>query len=215
MSSQKHGKQIEDMLKALVYSGSADSGRSPTMSGFDIEADFDSVLGIPTSIKATKKGSPICLADARAWWKIDTPIRILVASWTQVDITTKEFYAIHEFIIHGKMLEDMRGCITYEDVKEFHNGLSLDIFPYGEHNSARLWAKKQIKNLGKSSLVTLNPKIDSYKQRRLQCTVTIAKITDFVLKYPSLDDNYPNYNLYLESIGSLLLPQRIRSSPRK
>ena len=45
-------------------------------------------------------------------------------------------------------------------------------FPVGEHLEARAYAKNWKKeNKGKTGLLTINPKIDSKSQRRVQCSI--------------------------------------------
>lgn len=211
MSSQRHGKQFEDILKALLYSGAADRERSPVKPGVDIEADFDRKLGLPTSVKASKSCLSIGLADARTWWKMQGPMRMMVACWHQVSAETKEFHEIHEFILHGSMLHDMRVGVSYEQVAHLHDGLKN--FPVGQHVPARKWTQAEKSKLPKC-LIILNPKIDSKSQRRLQCSVRMSDLIEFVGQYGPLQDGQPNHTVYRDFIGDLILPQRIRSKPR-
>jgi hypothetical protein len=72
---QFHGKTFEDILKAVLFPGSADAAR-PATSGVDIEAKFDKHLALPTSIKSAKAAKAIgrtgiSLSDARGFWSIN------------------------------------------------------------------------------------------------------------------------------------------------
>lgn len=172
MPGQAHGKRFEDFVKACgLFPGSSDQGRSPT-SDFDIEAKFDRRLGLATSVKST--GSEIVtLADARRFFAIAEPFRMIVGRYWQVD-DTKEFREIHEFILTEASLTKVRGELNHAQITDFHNGLLLGSFPAGEHVAARAWAQERKRELAPViGSVVLNPKIDSKRQRRLQCSVSL------------------------------------------
>lgn len=213
MSSQRHGKQIEDILKAMLFPGSADAAR-PATAGFDIESKFDKKFGLATSIKAAKGSRGVMLADARAFWQIKGPFRLLVGGWVQRDDEIKEFYEIHEFIIQQAMLDELRGNATFSQIKSLHEGLGLKNFPQGQHAEARKWAQAQ-KKLLPTRPVVLNPKIDSKAQRRLQCSVNLPKLVSVVQKYPPLFPGLPNHAIYTKKFRDLILPQLIGSPPRR
>ena len=214
MSGQVHGKQFEDILKALLYPGAADGGRTQTAK-VDVEARYDKILGLETSIKASKNCKTIALADARHFWSINQPFRLLVGCWKQVSSTIKEFYEIHEFIIHGEMMPIMRGSVTAAQIQAFHDGLSLQRFALGQHVAARIWAQAQKAAISKSGpLVSLNPKIDSGTQRRLQGSLTMRRLERLAADHPRIRSDYPNQSVHKNVLGSMLLPNRILSSPR-
>ncbi len=197
-NNQLHGKKFEDLIKGCgLFLGSADGGRSHT-AAFDIEAKFDKVLGLPTSVKST--GSNVVgLSDARNFFSISQKYRMLVGFYTQVDLR-KQFGIVHQFVITTKVLDTLRGKLTLDDVTRFHQGLLLTNFPAGSHLEARQWAREQKFILSeKQSMVTLNPKIDSKKQRRLQCSVLLSDLID-VCKTNG------QYYLHDDTIGDLVLP---------
>lgn len=66
-NNQLHGKRFEDFIKGCgLFPGSSDSGRSVT-AGFDIEAKFDKIRGLPTSVKSSGSDG-IGLSDARRFF---------------------------------------------------------------------------------------------------------------------------------------------------
>ncbi len=175
--NQLHGKKFEDIIKGCgLFPGSSDSARGPTAS-FDVEPKFDRKYNLPTSIKTTG-GDGIGLSDARRFWAIAESFRMLVGCYTQNE-KTKTFVSVHEFIITPEIMTFIRGDVTHQMVWEYHNGLLLNNFPEGEHGAARQWAQQQsIKLSAFKSDITLNPKIDSKSQRRLQCSVSARTLID-------------------------------------
>jgi len=205
-NNQLHGKKFEDLIKGCgLFSGSADGGRLPT-AGFDIEARYDKLLGLPTSIKST--GSNIVgLSDGRSFFAISDKFRMLVGHYTQ-NGPHKVFKTIHEFILTPTILAELRDEVTLEDVVHFHNGLRLDSFPVGSHSEARQWARqRKVAIADKRSMITLNPKIDSKRQRRLQCSLRLSELIE-------LCSAHETYKLHEDSIGDLVLPIKQISSAR-
>jgi len=205
--NQLHGKTFEDYIKACgLFAGSSDGGRSATAT-FDIEAKYDKSSGLPTSIKSTGSNT-VELADARRFWMIDEPHRMIVGQYKQ-DGAYKIFTVVHEFIITNSNLAHLRGELTHHSVAAFHNGLLLNHFPKGTHIEARKWAKTQkVALAGYNTLIKLHPKIDSRSQRRLQCSVALDVL---------IETSEPNghYTRHTESIGGFPLPQRLMSTARE
>lgn len=206
MADQSHGKRFEDFVKASgLFPGSADQSRSPT-SGFDIEARFDRERGLPTSVKTTGN-NVVALSDARRFFDTSGSYRMIVGKYRQV-ADRKEFAEIHEFILTAEALRHLQGSLTSQVVSDFHNGLLLTEFPLGAHAEARRWAREQRSLLaGRATQIILNPKIDSQSQRRLQCSVGLASLTDAAM-------GFGEYRLHTESFGNWALPI-IQKSPRR
>ena len=132
---------------------------------------------------------------------------MLVGHYTQ-NGPHKVFKTIHEFILTPTILAELRDEVTLEDVVHFHNGLRLDSFPVGSHSEARQWARQRKAALAhKQSMVTLNPKIDSIRQRRLQCSLRLSDLIE-------LCSSHETYKLHEDSIGDLVLPIKQISSAR-
>jgi hypothetical protein len=205
--NQLHGKKFEDQIKGCgLFSGASDTGRSVT-SGMDIEARFDKIHGLPTSIKTTG-GNVVTLSDARRFWAIDYPFRMLVGSYRQM-ADVKQFDVVHEFLLAKGDLADLKGDVVAAEVERLHSGIGQRAFPLGMHREARVWMGGQKRALtNQNSKIILNAKIDSQSQRRLQCSV---RLTDLV----SLTEAEGTYVRHDQIIGDLLLPIRLRSSQRE
>lgn len=204
--NQLHGKKFEDFIKACgLFPGASDSARSVN-AGFDIEARFDRLLGLPTSIKASGNDSA-ALSDARRFFALDEPFRMIVGRYDQVE-RQKVFARVYEFILTPDALSALRGALTLHDVTEFHHGLLIDRFPHGHHQEARGWAKARKAELAHlPTRIVMNPKIDSKAQRRLQCSVPIAALIEIC-------DKAGNYRLHEDSIGDFALPV-VQNSARR
>jgi hypothetical protein len=122
---------------------------------------------------------------------------------------SKIFFVVHEFLLLPEMLDVLRGAITFADIEALHNGLLLPHFPIGQHKAGREWAQSEKKRLvEKLSQITLNPKIDSGSQRRLQCSVKLQSLIDIC-------SPAGRYILHEQTIGTVGLPLPVLSPPRK
>lgn len=209
-NNQRHGKVFENLIKAangIFTLAAADRQRAPN-ERFDIAADDDIKFGLPTSIKSTG-GNTIALSDARLFWQsFDfSPYRLLVGTYRQ-EGRIKVFETIHEMILRDKYRTDLLGGISESKINEFHD--TLQSFPAGPEGQSRasMWAQERKQALKPDvGLVTLNPKIDSKNQRRLQCSIRLTELIE------TLDDD--DHTLHTEDFGSLILPIRISSGKRR
>lgn len=178
--NQLHGKTYEDHLKS-VFPGSADHERS-LQSAWDIEAEYDKIAKLPTSIKTTKKAKAgsktrVELADARKFWSIDESYRMLVAVYDQKG-GMKQFHTLYEFLITKDEHQKILSPISFSEVEGFHNNLLS--YGRGFHEQCRTFAKQKKLQLQSNAIVQLNPKIDSKTQRRLQCSIYLSSLVSSV-----------------------------------
>lgn len=204
--SQGHGNDFEARIKS---SGGISSRVAATrvVPSFDILGKDDTEHGYPTSIKSTGSAR-IDLADARRFWNsFDyAPYRIIVGKYDQKG-TIKKFVKIHEFIIQEDHRRVFCGSVNYDEIRSFHEDISLSKFPEGQHEEARERAQELKSSLeDRLGLVMLNRKIDSKRQRRLQCSVNLPEM---------IDELKESYVLHTGSFGSLKLPFPIPSGKRQ
>ncbi len=206
--NQMHGKSFENMIKAAGVFGwaAADRKRTPN-DRFDLGSVDDGRSGLPTSIKSTKSNM-VGLSDARQFWRSfdSVPYRLPVGSYSQ-QAGFKVFGAIHEILLRESYRAALLGRMTEAKVEQFHNGLKT--FGTGRDGQIRAsaWARERKRELRPDTgLVTLNPKIDSKNQRRLQCSVRLSKLIEML----DADD----YVIHTNSFGTLALPLRIVSGKR-
>ncbi len=204
--NQQHGKAFETLIRDCGLFRGASEFPEPSTAKFDISARFDPA-GLPTSIKATSN-RVIAMADARRFWELDCTIRLIVGRYRQTG-SDKRFDMIHEFILTAEDLGVLRGDITSDDVARLHSGIGPEAFPIGQHGEARAWAKQEKKALvTRATQTTLSPKIDSKKQRRLQCSVTIDAVM-------ALTSGTSRHTVHANRFGDLALPLIVSSSLRE
>ena len=162
MSSQSHGIVFQNKV-ASTFPGAT-----------DIEPDHHAIVDIPkkydieglnTHVKTDDGGSSYEMADARAFMKNTEKFRLVVGIWTQ-QYDKKVFHTINEYIILEDHLLLIKGDLSYDEVKQFHD--DIHAFPYGTHVAARVFAKQAKVLLNKKSkYLTLHPKIGSDIQHRI------------------------------------------------
>ena len=208
-TNQLHGRRFEDMIKSCgLFLGACDRSRS-ALSRFDIEADFDPVDRLPTSVKTTHANS-IGLGDARSMWEILSShrFRMIVGRYHQFT-SRKVFGEIIEVVIDPSMAPDLLGSITPEEVSALHFGIGLDAFTEGDHASARLFARREVARLNqRGGIITLNPKIDSFRQRRLQCSLDTRDLMKLI------QASGGSVKIHDMHYGDLFLPFALRSDAR-
>lgn len=204
--NQMHGKNFEDLIKS-TFRGSSDQGRLST-SVFDIEANFDKERNLNTSIKVTKKSNKnkevFPLSDARRIFSLDEDFRMLIGLYEQ-NGERKVFSSVLEYIIKKEDLDKLKGDVTLEQITDFHE--TLKTYPEGKHRSARVFHKKRNKELKPHTMISLNPKVDSKTQRRLQCSIK-RDVLESVLSPDQII-------IHNDEFRELQLPVIIKSGQRK
>ena len=142
------------------------------------------------------------LSSLLAFYKIDRPFTMIVG-W-------HKNYCIHtvaEFDISLEMLNHLRGTVPFELVEQIYSELNIKTWPAGSHFEAREWAQDQkaiLKNQY-DCLLTWNPKIDSKRQRRWQCSLNAINLKRC---FPEIVKNNPIYRGFdYSSIANMKLDQ--------
>lgn len=152
---QAHGFKFEDKVKETL--GIIDSAA--------YTAEWD--IGDNTSVKYIAGTGSINMASV---------VRIVKAlnnpGWTMIlgRHDNKTCTKVSTIVFDKDTCETILGDLTLEQVQEFEE--KIKSFPVGKHLEARAYAKNWKKeNKGKTGLLTINPKIDSKSQRRVQCSI--------------------------------------------
>lgn len=200
-TNQLHGKQFEQEVLATCF-GLTDEQQREISSGavFDIPAGIVTCKhpsGDPVSIKSAAQKRALSavvagLSDARRVWAWEGPVRLVVGVFSQT-ATTKLFHTVFEFQFSLDSQERLAlyGTVTSQEVRDFHEAISLSRYPQGQHTQARKCAKALKERLKpRCGAIQLNPKIDSKTQRRLQCSARVTALQAACKNYICTNTNY-------------------------
>ena len=97
----------------------------------------------------------------------------------------KVLRAVFRYSFTEQICKDLIGDLTLEDVKGFDEGVKS--FPRGYHDEARIYAKDWKREYKpKMGLLTVQPKIDSIVQRRVQCGINGTSVLKLFSDTPYL-----------------------------
>jgi hypothetical protein len=158
---QKHGFDFEEWVKKTLLGGYG--------------SRWDSPSGGPYSIKFPKWKSPIPLGSAARQYKTTRRFSLIVGFWENGH-QTKRVVKILEIKISAKMWRELWGGMPYMDVALLEKAVTS--VPKHCSRDALVKARRRVRELKAeiasrhpSCVITLNPKIDSKEQRRLQCSI--------------------------------------------
>lgn len=222
--SQRHGFDFERIIRqagaALKSPGDVPSGPGPSQmspsytSAFDIAASDDPAgQGIPTCIKLAKRGPNgrvrVDMADARRALALsDQPVtRLLVGVFHQAG-NHKQIDEVREYLITSDTWKDACGGVDPDSIAQFHRQLAE-----GTPQQAREFAKARKAELAREypSALQWSPKIDSKKQRRLQCSIYLDEL-DRVATNPG--DKIQIHRAGAQPLWGVELPLQLNSPPR-
>lgn len=180
-SVQQHGFDFEKKIVSLTSCfAKREEFFDSSLCSINYLAHFDlpswkdpTGMGVPTSIKMVKRSPTsktkirVDMAAARRILSMsDIPMfRLLIGLYTQ-EGESKKVYEIREYIITGEAWSDMTGDLPVEMLERFSNAIKEDSYSQARL-VAKSWKKKIQEHYG--SYIRWTAKIDSKKQRRLQC----------------------------------------------
>ena len=211
MEVQAHGNLFEDIvIKSLTglskeeyqkliprsYTSSLDLHK-------DIKVDFNG------SIKTTG-GDGIACSDLLKFFTntCNNDLRLTVGCWNQINTTTKIFHSVYEFYIKPEYSKLLWANINEETLSTFVNYVKS--IPHGKEaqlKNQEIWPQKRdaiFEQYGKG-LVSIDAKVDSKIQRRVQCGLSLKKLIKSTIPYTKYDYEYKE----------IKLPIEINSSPRQ
>lgn len=176
---QNHGVVFEQWIRDTFFDGYRPESYTQK---WDIPASANvNFGGIPVNPKATKYKTAVDMGDALRQFDIQEPFWLIIGYWQQ-NGETKRFVNVVARRIEPAQWHKLWGDLTRADLER----LDEIIKTTPDFREARRLAQ-QIKREPqfKSSLITLNPKIDSHSQRRLQCSLSWSKV--FKILAPDAD----------------------------
>ncbi|HUG10558.1 MAG TPA: hypothetical protein VMM36_06070 [Opitutaceae bacterium] len=168
---QRHGYVWETWIADTFFGGYRQSDYTQQ---WDIPAKANTAHGgIPANPKFMKHGTPVDLGDALRQFDIDEPFLLIVGYWRQ-EGNQKRIVNVVAVRVEPAQWRSLWCDITRADLERLDAAIkerSID------HLEARRRAQA-IKNAPPftTAVITVNPKIDSRSQRRLQCSISFDKV---------------------------------------
>lgn len=210
MEVQNHGLLFEnEVIKALTGLSKVEYQRllpGSYTTSMDISKGYHSENDY--SVKVTGNNGVGC-GDILRFFKHcrDGEFTMVVGRWKQAGPSRKVYYEIYEFYLKPENHSVLFAELEEKPLAEFVDYVKS--IPYGKEAqlaNRKLWKSKRndlYETYGKG-LVSIDAKIDSKTQRRVQCSV---KIPDMI----SAGIQYKKYTLSFKGIN---LPYEQKSSPR-
>ena len=213
MEQQHHGFVFEDAIVLDITGFTKEEYQKKLPSGYtaamDIVKDIHSEKDY--SIKVSSNGKSVGCGDIlRFNSHFQNGFTMLIGCWFQKNSTTKTFYRIYEFNIKPEHYQAFWGGLDNNNLTPFVNYVKSI-----EHGKAAQMANRTIWKQRRDALyathgrgiVSIDAKIDSKKQRRVQCSI---KIEDMIRV---CSGSYKEFNANLPYRG-IELPYDTNSSPR-
>jgi len=183
MEVQAHGNHYEDLktreitgLSKAEYDALKTNGYT---SGMDIEKGLLSISDY--SIKTTKGNKVDCGDILRR--RQETDYNLVVGVYSQCD-DYKVFHTEYTFFIRPEHESMLWGKMNYNKLAEYVDYIKN--IPAGKEAQQETKAERTIlKNCitDKNALMAIHPKVDSKKQRRVQCSVKISELMTSGIEY--------------------------------
>ena len=183
MEVQAHGNYFEDVKTREITGFGKDEYDKLKSNGYT--SSMDIVKGLHSdrdiSIK-TAKGRKVDCGDIlrrRAELEYD----IIIGVWEQIG-DKKIFHTEYTFHIKPEHESLLWGKMNYEKLREFDSYIKS--IPAGLNGQQETKIERQVlKNIVEDSnaLMSIHPKVDSKKQRRVQCSFKIDKLIESGVEY--------------------------------
>ena len=175
---QHHGYVFEKWVRDTFFSGYATADYTHK---WDIPKKVNKNHGgVPVNPKAIKYGTAVDMGDALRQFQIDEPFMLIVGFWSQ-EGDKKRFVNIIAPVVTPQVYRKLWEPITLEDLKKLDAAVKDRSLDYKQARAAAQKLKSQAPF--SKAIITLNPKIDSKSQRRLQCSLRFS----YVFKYLAPD----------------------------
>lgn len=179
---QLHGLVFEEWVRDTFFDGYVPPGYTQK---WDIPAEINRTHGgLPVNPKAIKYRTPVDLGDALRQFDIDEPFILVIGYWVQED-DHKRIVNIVAPVVTPATMRQLWGNVTRADLERLDALIKDRSLDYRE-------VRKQAQAMKKSppfntTIITLNPKIDSKGQRRLQCSLSFTRVFKYLA--PEADDS--------------------------
>ncbi len=206
---QRHGLEFEIWVRSTFFSSyEGEYGQE-----WDILAKHNkgrhipnNLKNLPVSVKTARYGSPIGLGDALRQRRISIPFGMIAGFWEQRG-DAKWFTDIAAVKFTPRSWDKLWGNLKISSLEEIDKQIkNTDLHYTKARQRAKEWKEEAAEQYPDTKIV-INPKIDSKKQRRIQCSLPFEIFWNCVGR-DARKAEYP------ELFGKKF-PNPIISSPRK
>jgi len=182
---QAHGNDYEDhIIFQRTGLSKNEYDKLKTKSGYT--SPFDLVNGLLVDYNASVKAAKtnvVCCADAIRMFSHNEPYQMIIGCYTQIK-GIKKFHTQYEFYITVYEHRLLWGDLEYESLVEYVEKIkSVEHGRVAQAEYQKVASSWKTKLNVNNSLFIINPKIDSKKQRRVQCSIHLNKLLAFGVKY--------------------------------
>tara|TARA_R110000772_G_scaffold99174_3_gene198932 strand:- start:40576 stop:41232 length:657 start_codon:yes stop_codon:yes gene_type:complete len=191
---QQHGIDFENLIHHAWHGISKSEYEKKIPGGYT--SKWDIMEGIHSdsnvSVKVTKSDG-IGFGDILRLYKAtkEEPFTLVVGCFFQKSKTIKSYYEILEIYFEPKYHKLLWGGITLKEIESFVDYVK-NISPGKESQSInqKIWKEKREDMYKKRGLISIDAKIDSKTQRRVQCGVKLKELMSSSIKFARYDKNY-------------------------
>ncbi len=172
---QKHGVVFEKWIRDTFFDGYTPPSYTQK---WDIPSEANKKFGgIPVNPKATKYRTAVDLGDALRQYDIEEPFWLVIGYWQQ-NGAKKKFVNVVAARVEPSDWRKLWGRVTREDLERLAALIKETPSPVAARQAAQKLKRELPFNM---SLISLNPTIDSKGQRRLQCSLTFARVFKYLV----------------------------------
>jgi rubrerythrin len=188
---QQHGMNFEKWLKDTFFKSFTQTGPTDKWDATNVSYKSKYALhtstfgGLSISIKTCKYGQAVNFGDAIRQLENNEDFLLVVAFWqnagrhkkivsigaVKIDAQDWQNLFITEEEADVEDYDEYLESETIKKIRDLDRGIKRD--ERSDYKDARAFAKKAKKEIPETSM-SINPKIDSKKQRRLQCTMPFS-----------------------------------------
>ena len=164
---QKHGFLFENQIKKICCDKEIEIKYTEC---HDIPKEYnilDKQYNI--SVKSVKEGTSVCCGDPTRLIDYEDDVKMIIIVYKQSGVIKRPTKVI-EIVFNEEFKKTLFGGTSKEDIKETIDYIKK--IPEGRcDEETKKTYKNMCKGLNKNGYITFNPKVDSKKQRRLQCSI--------------------------------------------
>ena len=188
---QKHGLSFEKWVRNTFF----DAYKGSYMQKWDIPPEKNkhhlipkNFQNLPVSVKSAKYGSPIGLGDIIRQRSIVVPFVMIAGFWRQRTEKEKWFEEIETVLFAPEDWNALWGNLSLDKIRQIDSRIKdLDIHYSEARKVAKMWKRREVPPSG--STIVVNPKIDSKKQRRIQCSLPFKAFWESAGRKPQPSDS--------------------------